>query len=40
MRRVADYTLGLAIVITHLFMIAVRERRLAMEERHSLPSSR
>jgi hypothetical protein len=34
MRRVADYTLGLAIVITHLFMIAVKERRLALREHH------
>jgi hypothetical protein len=25
----ADYTIGLAIVITHLVMMAVRERRLA-----------
>jgi hypothetical protein len=32
MRAIADYTLGLAIVLTHLVMIALRG-----EERASLP---
>jgi hypothetical protein len=38
MRRLADYTIGLAIVLTHLMVMAVREWKLANEgERRSLP---
>jgi hypothetical protein len=42
MRRLADYTLGLAIVITHLIVMAAREWRLRGDELEprSLPSSR
>jgi hypothetical protein len=40
MRRLADYTIGLAIVITHLVVMAVREWRLSTDEAgpRSLPS--
>jgi hypothetical protein len=39
MRRLADYTVGLAIVITHLIVMAAREWRLRVDEaeQRSLP---